>query len=218
MSALFARLKADNRAAWDAYIDHAFVRRLADGSLPEIAFRHYLARDYLFLIHFARASALAAYKSDTLSDIRQAAASLSNIVEREMALHVEFSRAWGLSEADMQVEPEAPQTMAYTRFVLERGMAGDVLDLHVALSPCLVGYAEIARVIGPVAPDNPYRAWVEAYASDDYQQAAEGEIALLDSLMVRRGGAGRHASLSATFAAATRLEADFWQMGLDAAR
>ena len=29
-------------------------------------------------------------------------------------------------------------------FVLERGMAGDLLDLHVALAPCIVGYAEIA--------------------------------------------------------------------------
>lgn len=215
---LFARLKADNAPAWTAYTDHAFVRSLADGTLPQPAFRHYLAQDYLFLIHFARAYALAAYKSDNLADIRMAAASLTNIVEREMGLHVEFSRAWGLGEAEMEAAPEAAQTMAYTRFVLERGMAGDLLDLHVALAPCFVGYAEIARAIGSVAAHNPYRLWVEAYASDDYQKAAAGEIELLDRLMESRGGPGRIASLSATFGAATRLEADFWQMGLDAGR
>ena len=33
----------------------------------------------------------------------------------------------------------------------------------------------------------------------------------------RRGGEGRFSALAATFTAATRLEADFWQMGLDAA-
>ena len=65
--------------------------------------------------------------------------------------------------------------------------------------------------------DNPYRAWVEAYASEDYQGVAAREIAVLDSLMERRGGPGRFTSLSATFGAATRLEADFWQMGLAAA-
>jgi thiaminase/transcriptional activator TenA len=214
---LFLRLRADNRAAWMAYVDHEFVRRLADGTLPESAFRRYLVQDYLFLIQFARAYALAAYKSDTLADIRQASASLTNIAEREMVLHVGFCKGWGLSEAQMEATPEARETMAYTRFVLERGMAGDLLDLHVALSPCLIGYAEIARSLGTVSSTNPYRAWVEAYASEDYQAVATREIAVLDSLMERRGGPGRFASLSATFGAATRLEADFWQMGFEAA-
>ena len=214
---LFERLKSDNRADWDAYVDHAFVRRLADGALPEEAFRRYLVQDYLFLIQFARAYALAAYKADTLDDMRAATAVLSAILDREMALHVEFCRGWGLSLADMETAPEAPQTLAYTRFVLDCGMAGDLLDLHVALAPCLIGYAEIARAIAPVvAQANPYRAWVEMYASTDYQAAATAEIALLDRLMERRGGPGRFARLSATFGAATRLEADFWQMSLNA--
>jgi thiaminase/transcriptional activator TenA len=214
---LFDRLKADNPDSWAAYTGHQFVRRLADGSLPEVAFRRYLTQDYLFLIQFARAYALAAYKSETLADIRQASASLANIAEREMTLHVSFCKGWGLSEAEMEATPEARETMAYTRFVLERGMAGDLLDLHVALAPCLIGYAEIAKAIGPVASDNPYRAWVEAYASEEYQEVATREVAVLESLMERRGGPGRFTSLSATFGAASRLEADFWQMGLDAA-
>ena len=52
---------------WLAYVDHGFVRGLADGSLPEPSFRHYLVQDYLFLIHFARAYALAAYKGETVA-------------------------------------------------------------------------------------------------------------------------------------------------------
>lgn len=217
MGGLFERLKAANADAWGAYTQHDFVRRLADGSLPEAAFRRYLVQDYLFLIQFARAYALAAYKSETLADLRQASASLANIAEREMTLHVGFCKGWGLSEAQMEATPEARETMAYTRYVLERGMAGDLLDLHVALSPCLIGYAEIAREIGTVSSNNPYRAWVEAYASDDYQGVAAREVAVLDDLMERRGGPGRFTNLSATFGAATRLEADFWQMGLAAA-
>jgi thiaminase/transcriptional activator TenA len=64
---LFARLRAAAADDWEAYTGHEFVRRLADGSLPEECFRHYLIQDYLFLIHFARAYALAAYKSETLN-------------------------------------------------------------------------------------------------------------------------------------------------------
>ena len=37
------------------------------GELPETSFRRYLAQDYLFLIHFARAYGLAAFKGETLA-------------------------------------------------------------------------------------------------------------------------------------------------------
>ena len=74
------------------------MRQLGTGTLPEAAFRHYLIQDYLFLIQFARAYALAVYKSDTLGDMRQAAGGMSAILDIEMGLHVEFCRGWGLSE------------------------------------------------------------------------------------------------------------------------
>ena len=216
---LFDQLKANCAQDWTAYVEHDFVRQLGAGTLPEPAFRHYLIQDYLFLIQFARAYALAVYKSDTLPDMLQAAAGMAAILDIEMGLHVEFCAGWGLSEADMQSAPEASACMAYTRFVLERGMAGDLLDLHAALSPCIIGYAEIGAMLA-ADPDtmvdgNPYTPWIEMYAGDEYQEVAESEKAFLDDLLVRRGGPGRMVALSDTFAKATRLEVDFWQMGLD---
>lgn len=216
---LFARLRAACPAEWEAYVDHPFVRRLADGSLDEACFRHYLGQDYLFLIHFARAYGLAVYKAETLADMRAAAATVSALLDVEMKLHVEFCAGWGLSEAEMEALPEATATVAYTRFVLERGAAGDVLDLHTALAPCVVGYAEIAlRLDADPATrrdNNPYGDWIANYAGDDYQAVARGAVARLDDLAARRGGEARFESLSATFRAATRLEVGFWDMGLE---
>lgn len=60
---LFGRLRRDAGTAWDDYVTHDFVRALGGGTLPEPAFRHFLLQDYLFLIHFARAWALAAFKA-----------------------------------------------------------------------------------------------------------------------------------------------------------
>ncbi|MEZ5669484.1 MAG: TenA family protein [Alphaproteobacteria bacterium] len=161
---LFARLKADCAADWKAYVEHAFVRGLADGSLPERVFRAYLVQDYLFLIQFARAYALAAYKADRLADMRQAAAGLDAILNTEMALHVAFCAGWGIDEAAMASAPEHPHTVAYTRYVLDTGLAGDLLDMHVALAPCMLGYAEIgARLLADPATrrdGNPYRPWI----------------------------------------------------------
>jgi thiaminase/transcriptional activator TenA len=220
--ALFARLVAAAGAAWPAYTRHEFVLRLARGDLPEAAFRRYLVQDYLFLIHFARAWGLAVYKSDTLAEMRRAQALVAATLDVEIGLHIDYCRGWGLSEARMAAEPEALETVAYTRFVLDRGLTGDRLDLEAALAPCIVGYAEIARerladAATRLDDGNPYREWLAMYAGDEYQDLAHEAADALDEQFARRGGAGRFPALAQCFATATRLEADFWRMGLAAA-
>ncbi len=218
---LFNRLVAAAGWQWPAYTRHEFVLRLARGDLPEAAFRRYLVQDYLFLLHFARAWGLAIYKSDTLAEMRRAQALVAATLDVEIGLHIDYCRRWGLSEAALRAEPEALETVAYTRFVLDRGLAGDRLDLEVALAPCIIGYAEIARerLADPATrrDANPYRDWLEMYAGADYQTLACEAAAALDEQFARRGGEGRFPALAAAFATATRLEADFWQMGLAAA-
>jgi len=218
---LFARLVAAAGDAWPAYTRHEFVLRLAAGDLPESAFRRYLVQDYLFLLHFARAWGLAVYKSDTLAEMRRAQAFVAATLDVEIGLHIAYCRGWGLSEAAMAAEPEALATVAYTRFVIDRGHAGDRLDLEVALAPCIVGYAEIARerMASPATriAGNPYREWLDMYAGAEYQALARDATVALDAQFARRGGAGRIPALAATFTAATRLETDFWRMGLEAA-
>jgi thiaminase/transcriptional activator TenA len=216
---LFATLKAHCGDDWNAYITHAFVRSLGNGSLPRASFEHYLKQDYLFLLHFARAYALAIYKSPTLTDMRNAKNILAALLDEEISLHTAFCMEWGISEAQMQAEPEATANMAYTRYVLETGNAGDLLDLHAALVPCVVGYAEVARWLmehrDTKLDGNPYRAWIEMYASDEYQGVATDAIAQFDDLGVRLGADARMDRLRRIFHDATRLEIGFWQMGLD---
>ena len=168
------------------------------------------------------AYALAVYKSPTLADMRHAKAVLGALLDEEMALHVEYCAGWGIGEAEMEAEPEAGANLAYTRFVLETGHAGDLLDLYVALAPCVVGYAEVARWLEgrPTTrgEGNPYAGWIETYASESYQEVAAGAVAQLDDLMARMGGPARLAALERTFTPATRLEIGFWQMGLERSR
>ncbi|MDP2800257.1 MAG: TenA family protein [Phreatobacter sp.] len=216
---IFERLKAAAAADWRSYVDHDFVRRLGAGTLPETAFRTYLVQDYLFLIQFARAYALASYKSRTLADIRAAQAGLAAILA-ETDLHVRLCGRWGLTPAQIEAAPEHQATVAYTRFVLDCGAAGDLLDLHVALAPCVIGYAEIGRTLAAQDPaalrTNPYGEWIGEYAGDGYQAVAAAARRHLDELAARSMTEQRFAELAGLFAKASRLEADFWQMGLDA--
>ncbi|MEM8687789.1 MAG: thiaminase II, partial [Pseudomonadota bacterium] len=65
-SPTFAGWRTAASKQWDAYTRHEFVNRLGDGSLERSAFLHYLVQDYVFLIHFSRAWALAVVKSESL--------------------------------------------------------------------------------------------------------------------------------------------------------
>jgi thiaminase/transcriptional activator TenA len=215
-AALFGRLRDGSGPLWAGYVGHPFVRGLADGSLPAAAFRRYLTQDYLFLVHFVRAYALAGYKSTRLDDLTDAAAGMAALLA-EMRLHVAYCAEWGLDEATMAAEPEAVETVAYTRFVFERGTAGDLLDLHTVLAPCIMGYAEIGTAAAPHATaTNPYAAWIEAYAGPEYQQAAGTATAALGRIGARCGASGRMPALQAEFDMAVRLETAFWDMGLRA--
>ncbi|CAN7190634.1 thiaminase II [Bosea sp. LjRoot90] len=216
---IFDRLRTAAAADWASYVEHDFVRQMGDGSLPEAAFRTYLVQDYLFLIQFARAYALATYKSRNLADMRAAKAGLSAILDLEMDLHVRLCERWGLSPEQLEAAPEHRATVAYTRFVLDCGQAGDLLDLHVALAPCVVGYAEIgtrlATGLGPALATHPYRDWIGEYAGEAYQQVARDARRHLDALAARAMTEARFSELAALFGQASRLEADFWQMGLE---
>lgn len=216
---IFDRLKQAAAPEWDRYVRHPFVRQLGDGTLPEVAFRTYLVQDYLFLIQFARAWALAAYKSRTIDDIRAAEKGLAGILE-ETELHVRLCSRWGIAQAELQIVPEHQATIAYTRFVLDCGAAGDLLDLQVAIAPCVIGYAEIGAMLAPNGIEalnrHPYREWIGEYAGGAYQHVAEGARRQLDALSARSMTDKRFEELGYLFAKATRLEADFWQMGFDA--
>ncbi|PZW44791.1 thiaminase/transcriptional activator TenA [Humitalea rosea] len=215
---LFRRLRAA-APAWEAYCWHPFVQGLADGTLPLPAFQHYLVQDYLFLIQFARAKALGVFKAESLGAMRDKAAAVLAILD-ETKLHLKYCAEWGLDEAAVVATPEAAQTVCYTRWVLDRGMAGDILDLEVALAPCTIGYGEIALKIeahpSRSRANNPYESWIAMYAGEGYQSLARAAAARLDSLGVSHGGDARFPALARGFAEAARLETDFWQMGLDA--
>jgi thiaminase (transcriptional activator TenA) len=213
----FERLKTEALAEWRAYTEHPFTVGLADGTLPQAAFRHYLVQDYLFLIEFARAYALAVYKSPQLSDMREAASGLSAIPDVEMNLHVKLCAGWGLTPRNLEQAPPASETLAYTRYVLDAGMRGDLLTLRVALAPCVIGYAEIAAGLaarpGACAAMNPYRVWIEEYAGAPYQEVAASAREHLDRLASLYVTPAREAELVTIFKEATRLETDFWDMG-----
>jgi thiaminase/transcriptional activator TenA len=216
--ATFTAWRAEAAEPWHAFTNHPFVEGLKDGTLPREAYLRYLVQDYVFLIHFSRAWALAVTKADTVDEMRFAARTLDALLNEEIALHVATCAAEGIDESALFAAPEMPQNIAYTRYVLDAGHSGDFLDLLAALAPCVLGYGEIGLRLAAGRDGTAYAEWVAAYAGEDYQQLCHQVGALLDAAMIRRLGpraqdAPRWSQLSHRFATATRLEVGFWDMG-----
>ena len=214
---LFARLRTDCAEQWRAYTHHPFVTALGAGTLPLESFRTYLVQDYLYLIQYARAYALAVYKDPDLAGMRRTARLLADLLDTELALHVAYCRDWGLNEAELTRQPESLELLAYTRFMLDCGQRGDILDLMVSLSACLVGYAEIGLRLaadpGTRGQDHPYLPWIGVYGGAHYVGLANEGMQRLDLLARSHGADARYPMLLQSFRTTVRLEAAFWTPG-----
>jgi len=214
----FAAWRAAAGDSWRAYSRHAFVEGMKTGTLPRAAFLAYLQQDYVFLIHFARAWSLAVVKADSLEEMKAASSTVHALLHLEMDLHIRSCAAAGISAAALEATIEAPENLAYTRYVLEAGYSGDFLDLLAALAPCVLGYGEIGARLRLESGETPYRDWIDTYGGDDYQQLCYATGALIDTAVTSRLGRDaqhlpRWKSLERRFITATTLEAAFWGLG-----
>jgi thiaminase/transcriptional activator TenA len=215
----FALWRAQAAPHWGAYTRHSFVESLADGTLPREAFLHYLKQDYVFLHHFARAWALGIVKAGDAEEMAACGATVTALLEEELKLHVEICEGAGITRAALDATQEAPENMAYTRYVLEAGYSGDFLDLLAALAPCVLGYGEIGARLEADKTSDAYAEWIGTYGGAEYQALCRDVGGLIDSALEKRLGAGfaklpRWSALCDRFTAATRLEVGFWDMGL----
>ena len=61
--------RPDVAPVWQKFVYHPFVLAMGSGKLPLESFKNYLIQDYLYLVHFARANALASYKANSIEDV-----------------------------------------------------------------------------------------------------------------------------------------------------
>jgi thiaminase/transcriptional activator TenA len=213
----FEAWRAAAGETWPAYTRHAFVRGMGDGTLPRAAFLHYLKQDYVFLIHFARAWALVVTKAESVADMRLAAGRVNALINDELALHIGICAEAGISEEELIATQERQANLAYTRYVLDAGHSGDMLDLLATLAPCVMGYGVIGAELSVAKTSETYADWINTYGGEDYQQVCCDVGALIDGVVARRIGddpqnCPRWANLCDRFHKATELEVGFWGM------
>jgi thiaminase/transcriptional activator TenA len=206
-----AELRAAAPDVWEAQHAHPFVRGVGDGTLDEARFRHYVRQDYRFLIEYGRLLALGTARAPRVAEMRRFAGLSLAVLETEMALHAGFAERWGIDAAQLESEPAAPATAAYTDFLLRTAALGDYAELVAALLPCMWGYAEIGeRLAAAGMPDHAgYTAWIAMYADPEFQALAAWARELTDAAGADAGPGARE-RMHAAFRASSAHELAFW--------
>ena len=201
---------------WDEYIQHEFIQKLAAGTLELENFQHYLMQDYIYLFHYCRAFALAMYKSENFEQMNFSKQALNAILD-EIQLHINYCKEFGIDEKSIYEQQESPACVAYTRYVLDCGMNGDLAQLYAGLIPCFLGYAKVADYINEnnlSVENNPYQSWIDMYSSKEYQEGAKQATKFFEELC-KDSSKKQMEKIQNIFTTATRMEISFWQMGLD---
>src|SRR5262245_14151614 len=187
-----------------------FNVELAAGLLSEARFKHYITQDAHYLIGFGRALTIAAAKAPDPGRIVQFANSAAGAIVVERALHGSFFRQYGITPEVFAATPLSPACHHYVSYLLATAYAEPYEVLLGALLPCFWIYAEVGRDIhGRSASDNPYQAWIDTYAGEDFQAAVRSTIAATDEA-ASGASSGLRERMHAAFTRATQLEWMFW--------
>jgi thiaminase/transcriptional activator TenA len=207
-------LRAAAADVWEAQLAHPFVRGIGDGTLTVERFAHYVRQDYVFLVEYARMLALGAARAADVGTMRRFAELAEAILGEEMELHRAFAREFQISEAELEAEPPAPTTQAYTDFLVRTAALGDQAELAAALLPCMWGYSELGRRLAAAGapPDERYARWIAMYASEEFEELAIWCRGLVDRLGAAADDHGR-ARMTRAFVTSSRYELAFWEMG-----
>ncbi|GAA5821645.1 hypothetical protein JCM11251_000950 [Rhodosporidiobolus azoricus] len=216
-------LVAYNPSAWSRYVNHPFPNGLADGTMNLDAFLHFIVQDYHFLKQYARANSLAAYKTED-RELMQGSMQIVQECLKETEMHIKYCEKFGISFSELTSAPESVTNIAYTRFVLDTTMRGDLLDALVVKHSCLLGYGVVGkRLVNQkegVERDeskNPYWGWIAEYGGAWYQGAVSGGTDLLEkTLSTRPLSSARLLELAKLFEQATELEIAFWDAAIEA--
>lgn len=199
-----------NLPTYEAIRTMPFNDALAAGTLPPEQFRHYMIQDAHYLIAFGRALAIAAGKADDADGLVQFAEAAKVAVVVERSLHADFFESFGVSADEFARTPMSPVCHHYSSFLIATAHAEPYPVALAALLPCFWIYAEIGRdILGRAVRPNPYDAWIDTYAGEEFHEAVRAVIATTDRA-ADAASPGELARMHAAYRHATRLEWMFW--------
>ncbi len=191
---------------FQAIISHDFVQELMNASLDEDTFGFYVNQDSLYLSEYKKALVGVGTKCSKSEDTQFFYESATGIIQVEDALHKEF-----LQEKYINSEP-SPTCELYNSY-LARVVHNESVEVGAAaVLPCFTIYKEVGDYILKRQSNkgsNPYQAWIDTYASEEFALAVEQAINIVNTYALTASPENL-AKMEEVFIKTSKLEWMFW--------
>lgn len=169
---------------WDRAAGKPFVIEMAKGTLDQQRYRYYMIQDYLYLLEYVHILECIRESTDD-PELEEFIRFVTEQVRKEtMLVHVPNMRELGITQEDAASCPESPEIADYVSYMLGRVKEEGVLAGLTAQLQCSWVYAYIGQRMQKEFPEeiaaSPYKGWFEAYTCEEYTDANQKWIDILD--------------------------------------
>ena len=169
-----------------------------------------MIQDAHYLLAYGRALAVCAAKAFEADDVIQFSEAAKTAIVVERSLHDGFMQDFGISKTQFENTPLTLACHHYTAYLQATAWAESYPVVLAALLPCFWIYAEVGKdIVDKAAPNNPYQAWIDTYAGEDFHTAVRNVIATVDRVAARVD-ADTLEKMHQAYTHAARLEWLFW--------
>lgn len=191
-------------------LDLPFNQELAKGTLDPKVFCHYVIQDAHYLLAYGRALAVCAAKAFDAEDVIQFTESAKMAIVVERSLHDEFMQNFDITKEAFENTPLTLACHHYTTFLTATAWSESFPVVLASLLPCYWIYAEVGNdIVRNSVANNPYQAWVDTYAGDEFNQIVQKVIATIDRV-AERCDADTIEKMHQAYTRGAQLEWLFW--------
>lgn len=135
------------------------------------------------------------------------AAKIAIVVER--SLHDDFMKNFGVTKKNLKYPIDLGRPSLH--FILTTTAWSESYPVVLAaLLPCFWIYAEVGKdIVSKSVPNNPYQAWIDTYAGEEFHTAVRNVIATVDKVAARCD-ADTLEKMHAAYTMGAKLEWLFW--------
>lgn len=175
-----------NLALYQKTLDLPFNQALANGTLSKAAFGHYVIQDAHYLEAYGRSLAVCAAKAYHADEIILFTESAKVAIVVERNLHDSFMQEFNISKEEFESTPLSLACHHYTSFLTATAWSESYPVVLAALLPCFWIYAEVGKdIVNQSVANNPYQAWVDTYAGEEFHEAVNKVIETINRIAER---------------------------------
>jgi thiaminase (transcriptional activator TenA) len=216
---LSEQLCATHQTAWDAAVEHRFVRELVADTIDDVVYARYLTLDYGFINDLTGAIGHAVAMAPGMPEKTRFAQFLGVLTDEENDYFLRSFAAFGQPAPTFDNPLKHPVLDDFAALMERQRTAGTYLDILAVLVPVewmYLSWASDAVARGDAMPARFYLSeWITLHALPDFRDFVEWMRAEFDREAAAADAAGRQRA-EAAFVEALHLEARFFEAAYDA--